>query len=195
MMSSMAVARLSESDEAKAIATLALAFSSDPVVRWVYPEPHSYLQHFPQLARYFGGRAFENTTAFGVHQFAGVALWIPPGVHPDFESMGQLLEETVEESAQESVFSVLGQMDDYHPTDPHWYLPLIGVDPSRQGQGLGSALLAEVLTECDRQGLPAYLESSNERNIGLYERHGFKVMGKIQASDSPGIWPMLRQPV
>jgi hypothetical protein len=47
---------------------------------------------------------------------------------------------------------------------------------------------------CDRDGVLAYLESSNLRNVPLYERHGFEAMGTIQAGGSPTIVPMLRKP-
>jgi ribosomal protein S18 acetylase RimI-like enzyme len=83
-------------------------------------------------------------------------------------------------------------MDRYHPKEPHWYLAMIGVDPSRQGQGLGAALLKATLAQVDEQGLPAYLESSNPANLPLYERHGFEVQGEIRPGDGPPIIPMLR---
>jgi len=85
-------------------------------------------------------------------------------------------------------------MGSYHPTEPHWYLPFIGVDPARQGNGHGSALMEHALTRCDREQKLAYLESSNPRNIPLYQRHGFEVLGTIQVGSSPPLAPMLRRP-
>jgi len=114
-------------------------------------------------------------------------------VHPDEEALGAFAQSTVAEADQPGVFAVLEQMDQYHPKELHWYLPVIGVDPPSQGKGLGSALLQHALAECDRQHLPACLESSNPRNNPLYERHGFEVMGVIQSGDSPPVWPMLRK--
>ena len=89
---------------------------------------------------------------------------------------------------------VFEQMDGFHPEAPCWYLPLIGVDPTSQGRGYGSALLRYALEHVDRAGAPAYLESSNPRNVALYERHGFEVLGKIQAGSSPTVVPMMRRP-
>ena len=83
-------------------------------------------------------------------------------------------------------------MGRYHTSEPHWYLPLIGVDPARQGKGYGAALMRHALAACDRDGMPAYLESTNPRNVPLYERHGFALLGTIQAGSSPPIFPMLR---
>jgi ribosomal protein S18 acetylase RimI-like enzyme len=85
-------------------------------------------------------------------------------------------------------------MASYHPHEPHWYLPLLGVDPTRQGQGIGSALLQHAAALCDRAGQLAYLESSNPANVPLYERHGFEVVGTIQAGASPTFYPMVRKP-
>lgn len=85
-------------------------------------------------------------------------------------------------------------MGELHPSAEVWYLPLIGVDLVAQGRGLGSALLRHTLTTCDSDGLPAYLEATNPRNRDLYARHGFAVIGVIQAGSSPPIRAMLREP-
>lgn len=69
---------------------------------------------------------------------------------------------------------------------------MIGVEPFHHGKGIGGALLAHTLALCDQAGLPAYLESSNPRNISLYQRHGFETIGEIQAGSSPFVTPMLR---
>jgi hypothetical protein len=45
-----------------------------------------------------------------------------------------------------------------------------------------------------RRQLPAYLESSSERNLALYGRHRFEVTSKVAIPDGPTIWPMWRQP-
>src|ERR1044072_3727531 len=65
------------------------------------------------------------------------------------------------------------RLERHHPSERHWYLHYLGVEPGRQGRGLGGALLAPVLELCDRERLPAYLEASSPRNAVLYERHGF----------------------
>jgi ribosomal protein S18 acetylase RimI-like enzyme len=182
------------SDEEGVIAMVVLAFSADPAVRWLYRDPHQYLANWPGFVRAFGGRAFEHGTAYYVDRYAGAALWLPPGVHPDEDDLVALIQRTVAERDQEDVFSVLEQMGGYHPSEPHWYLPLIAVDPLWQRKGLGSALLKHALALCDQDNKLAYLESSNPANIPLYERHGFEVVGTIQAGTSPAIIPMVRAP-
>ncbi len=181
-------------DKAPAVDTVVLAFAADPVARWSWPHGQQYLANMPRLVAAFGGRAFDLGSAYCTDAHAGVALWLPPGVHPDEDRLGELVETTVSASIRHDVFAVFEQMAKYHPTDPHWYLPLIGVDPAHQGKGLGDALMTYALQRCDRDHVPAYLESTNPRNISLYRRHGFEVLGTIQAGSSPPLAPMLRQP-
>lgn len=181
-------------DEAAAIATLTLAFAADPMTRWSWPDPRTYLEAFPKFARAFGGEAFLKGSAHRVDGCAGVALWLPPGAEPDGPALGALMQATIAGPALMEGAGIMQQMMAFHPTEPHWYLPLIGIDPQHQGKGLGGALLDHALALSDRDGVPAYLESSNPRNIGLYERHGFERLGRIQNGSSPTLVPMLRKP-
>jgi GNAT superfamily N-acetyltransferase len=78
---------------------------------------------------------------------------------------------------------------------PHWYLGYLGTRSDRQGEGLGTQMLREVLAGLDTDGVPTYLESSNERNLPLYERNGFCVVGELRAlGHGPTIWRMWREP-
>jgi len=180
-------------DEAAVIATLTLAFSADPATRWTWPEPRAYLDAFPQFAKAFGGAAFG---CGGAHRVgtAGAALWLPPGVDSDDAAVGELMQRTADVQTAIDGPQIMQQMASFHPAEPHWYLPLIGIDPAQQGRGVGGALLAHATEIFDRDGVAAYLESSNPRNIPLYERHGFEVLGSIQSGSSPTIVPMLRRP-
>lgn len=171
---------------------LSLAFSTDPCVRYIFPTAVAYLAHYRRLATAMAGAALAAGTAWVADGDGAAALWLPPGVHGDGEAIGALVGETVAPEKLATLAEVGEQMDRCHPEAPHWYLPLIGVDPSRQGQGLGSALLKAGLARCDQDGLPAYLESSNPKNVPLYERHGFEVIGLIQPGDYPPLVPMLR---
>ena len=182
-------------DEAeRAVATIVLAFALDPAARWSFADAATYLALFPALVRAFGGKAFAHGSAHQVEDFAGAALWLPPGVAPDQETMAAIVEKAVPAERHAEIFAVFERMAAYHPSEPHWYLPLIGVDPARQGEGLGSALIRHALAHCDEARLPAYLESSSPKNIPLYERHGFVALGTIQMGSSPPIVPMLRKP-
>jgi ribosomal protein S18 acetylase RimI-like enzyme len=194
IMTSLTVRTATLSDQHDLIAVITLAFSSDPAARWAYPDPQQYLGNFPDFVTAFGGKAFEHDTSYCVEDSLGAALWLPPGVEPEEDALLDLIRRTVPERNQEAMFSIFEQMGSYHPSEPHWYLPLIGVDPAQQGKGYGSALMEHALAACDREHLPAYLESSNPRNIPLYRRHGFELLGTIQVGSSPPIFPMLRNP-
>lgn len=185
---------IEETHRERAIASLTLAFSCDPVMRWGWPDPERYLTCWPRIADAFGGRAFDNGTAHGLEACVAIALWLPPGVEPDGETVMRLMRESMNDKTFEDIIGVFEQMDALHPTVDHWYLPLTGVDPVAQGRGLGSSLLRHALKTCDSDGLPAYLEATSPRNRNLYARHGFDIVGTIQAGTSPPLWAMLREP-
>ncbi len=193
-MTTPAIKVATTSDEAPAIAVMVLAFGSDPAARWTWPDPQQYLTHFPDFVKTLGGKAFEHGSAYYVNGYAGAALWLPPEVSPDEEALTTLLQRTGAAHVQEDAAAVFEQMGRYHPQEPHWFLPFIGADPSQQGKGYGTALMKHALVPCDRDHKLAYLESSNPKNIPLYERHGFELLGIIQVGTSPPIFPMLRKP-
>ncbi len=172
--------------------TLTRAFADDPVVRWVFPDDQQYSRYFPKFARAFGGDAITHGTALVSGQTAGVALWLPPGQAPDEEAVMAVMAETIPKEREVEVNSLFGALDEHHPHVPHWYLPLIGVKPQRQGEGHGSALLTHALRLCDEAALPAYLEATNERNVALYMRRDFEPVGEIRVAGCPTVTPMLR---
>jgi GNAT superfamily N-acetyltransferase len=192
------VVREARAAEAAAVArTLTRAFHDDPVQRFLFPADPLYqrrgLANFELIVR--------RTLAIGaVHvagEHAGAALWLPPGA--DFLDgwRGRLF-------GLHSLLMVRGALGragrlfralaSHHPREPHWYLPVLGTDPAQQGRGVGSALLAPALARADAEGLPAYLESSKQRNLPFYQRHGFEVVGTLEIEDGPTLWPMLRKP-
>lgn len=175
-------------------AVITLAFTADPMARWTFPEATTFLAVMPQLVQAFGEGSFARDTADLAEGGVAAAMWLPPGVEADGERLQSLIQQHAPRDRADDLLQVLEQMDRFHPTDACWYLPMIGVDPACQGRGYGSALLAYAVERCDRGGMPAYLESSNPRNIPLYQRHGFEIIGSIQAGRSPTIVPMLRGP-
>jgi GNAT superfamily N-acetyltransferase len=194
-MSERSIRTAHASEAERCFAVLTLAFAGDPAARWAWPDPQQYVDAFPRFARAFGGGAVEAGTAHYVDGFRGAALWLPPGTSPDEASLVRVVEDTVAGALQDALFSLFEQMEAYYPHAPHWHLPLIGVDPVSQGRGYGSALLSHVLEGCDRQQVLAYLvEATSPRNVALYARHGFEVLGTIQVGTSPPISPMVRTP-
>jgi len=182
------------SDRDPVINVIVRAFSADPVARWFYPDSQRYAKFFPKFVDAFAGAAFESGSADCVDDYVGAALWLSAEIHPDETALCTLLQNTIAEPDQADAFALLEKLEKNHPAEPHWYLPMIGVDPARQGNGYGSALLNHALERCDRQDKLAYLESSSPKNISLYERHGFESVGTIQVGTSPTLFPMLRKP-
>ena len=180
------------SDAAPVLAGLTLGFAADPFMRWLYPDPSAFLTHFPRVMDLFGGGAFDHGSAYRNGDFTAGALWLSPGVHPDEDNLVAHFEATVAPEKHAALFATFEQMDRYHPDEPCWHLAFIAVDPARQGKGLEAGLLQESLVGCDRDGLPAYLESTNPMNLSLYKRFGFEEMGVIEAAGAPPLYPMLR---
>ena len=132
-MEALAMRMTAPADEAPVIDTIVLAFSSDPVWRWCWPNPHTYLASAPRFVRAFAGGAFTHDGAYCSDGYAAACLWLRPHVHSDEEAVGDILQSTLSEAVRNDLNGVLEQMAKYRPTAPHWYLPIIGVDPSRQG--------------------------------------------------------------
>ena len=195
-MSMPVVTAATNEDQNQLVETLMVAFVADPFARFMAPDAPQY-----QAGRaMFGAMAAASIAAGGAwlghnpEGFCGSAsLWFPPGSSPSEEAMGAAMQEAVVAERLETVGRVFEAMETYHPQEPHWYLAVIGADAHYQGQGLGAALLKHTLQICDEAGEVAYLESSNPRNISIYERHGFEAMGEIRIGDCPVITPMLRQ--
>jgi ribosomal protein S18 acetylase RimI-like enzyme len=148
----------------------------------------------PLIAGEIAASSFKHGTVYVSADFRGSALWLPPGEHVNGDVLERILHETVEPSRLDDMLQTVEQMEGAHPQEAHWYLPFIGVEPTAQGKGLGGELMHHAVARCDESGALAYLESSNPRNIPLYLRHGFEVIGKIQVGAGPVVTPMLRRP-
>lgn len=185
--------RWTANKRAEAVDVLTGAFAADPAARWVYPDELQYRFNFPRLVEALAGNAFDHRTAFAAADGSGAALWLPPDVHPDDEAVASVIADSVSVAKRDEVFALMEAMDAHHPRQPHWYLPLIGVEPVRHGRGVGAELMRRALDACDRDGAAAYLEATSDGSRRLYERFGFETVGTIQVGSSPPLYPMLRQ--
>ncbi len=193
-MTTPTVRTATPADADAVFSVLTLAFSTDPIERWLYPNPQQYWQHFPRLLHAFGRNAFAHGTAYLLDNQAGATIWLPPGSHFDEDEFSTVLTETVTAAAMTDLLALFNALEPYAPTTPHWYLALIGVDPFRQARGFASTLLTHTLSRCDEEHLPVYLESTNPRNTPIYERYGFILLDTVQVGNAPPMFPMLRQP-
>lgn len=186
-------------DAAALVEVLARSFTTDPCLSWVFRDEASRTDRLRVL---FAG-AFEFFSGFAAPWTTddrdGAALWAPPGAFPlppdpDGAETAEVVSPFPDEDA-DRLATFLDTMGEHHPATEHWYLGILGVDPARQGRGIGSACMRPILERCDAEGVPAYLESTNGRNVPLYERHGFWVTDVIDLPEGPSIWTMWREPV
>jgi ribosomal protein S18 acetylase RimI-like enzyme len=177
------------------------AFADDPVQQWLFTpaaDPDAGRRALFEIfvEDYFWlGHTHVVVDAGGI---AGAAMWAPP----DREVLRgariqDLLRALTPHLGDELMprLAELARTHEHRPSEPHLYLGVLGVDPGRQSRGHGAELLAPALAECDRSGLVAHLESSNERNISFYERQGFEAVTAYRCGgDGPQMTIMTRRP-
>ena len=120
--------RLATRDEMpQTVASIVAAFITDPLARFAWPSPHDYLRAMPLCTREFAARSFEGGSAIVSANFCGAAIWLPPGVHPNAEALVSVFRETARPEHLDDVLATFEKMGEWHPNEPHWYLPMIGV--------------------------------------------------------------------
>nr|WTB33597.1 GNAT family N-acetyltransferase [Streptomyces sp. NBC_00830] len=184
-------------DREQVVRLLAEAFHLDPVSGWVFPdEAHRRAVHGKFLGVFVDVTLTEGRIDL-LEDGTAVALWlpVPAGAPTEEDTTPALMRATADPDNERA--ELVGRLTGaIHPHDrAHEYLLMIGVSPDRQGEGIGAALIADVLERCDRDGVPAYLEASSARSRRLYERLGFTFMGTtVELPNGPSMWPMWREP-
>jgi ribosomal protein S18 acetylase RimI-like enzyme len=184
------------------VAALTRAFLDDPVMKWIFPDDRMRERRLPPFfasaLRSTGLHSEGTEVVVAAGQVQGCAIWMAPGTWrpPLRRQLAALPSVMFRLRSRLPVASVTyGALQRVHPERPHWYLSGIGTDPPAQGTGVGSALMQSRLVRCDAAGEPAYLESSNERNVPFYQRHGFRVTGELTIpGGGPTFWLMWREP-
>jgi len=192
--------RLVKPDEVPALAAmLGRAFDADPIFRAILPDDAHRARALPVLfAEWMTRLHLKHPTTYTTDDLSAAAMWSPPGAWHigvlDLAAMAPAMLGALGTRAFTGL-RVLHAIEAPHPEAPeHYYLRVIGCEPTRQGDGLGAALLRPVLAQCDAAGLPAYLESSNEMNLSFYRRHGFRETAEVVTHLGPKSWLMWREP-
>jgi ribosomal protein S18 acetylase RimI-like enzyme len=179
-------------------AMLARAFHDDPVTAWFMPNAARRPKY---AARFFGWQLHRLLGQEQVHvadDRSAVAIWALPGQWRESNWQALRLFVALVPALMTHLPAAargVERVEQRHPPEPHLYLAVLGTDPPAQGRGLGSAVLRPGLELCDREGLPAYLESSKESNVGFYSRFGFRVTEEVRMpGDGPKVWLMWRDP-
>ncbi len=200
---SNSVVRLSASQTESVVQVMSRAFFSDPMFTYILPNDQTRrvkLPWFFHVGIRYGLRYGEVYTTANAE---GGAIWLSPG-NTTF-TFGRMLQTGM--LAMPFAFGWAGferfmNLNDYAEkahkqsvSGEQWYLLGLGVEPSKQGQGIGGMLIQPILARADVSGLPCYLETVNESNLPFYEKHGFqvKVSGQVP-KDGPKFWAMVRPP-
>ncbi len=179
---------------------LARAFRDDPMWRWALGRDDGE-ERRRRLERFFGTVAgavhARQELIFTAGDFAGAAVWMPPGAWrfslTDEARVAPGVLAAFGAAGTVRLLKLLVGVERVHLREPHYYLFAIGADPEYQGRGVGAALLEPMLRRCDEERLPAYLESSNPANLSFYRRHGFVETGELRFGDAI-VTPMRRDP-
>jgi ribosomal protein S18 acetylase RimI-like enzyme len=194
-----AVRRAVAADVDAMAAQLAKTFWDDPVTSFIFDKES---RRDAALRAFFRTLMRADYLPFGgcytTDGYAGSAIWAPAGKPlltglTGIMTMIPVLPYVVANFVKTLRF--LNLMEGMHPHEPHWYLATLGTAVDQQGKGIGGALMRPVLEHCDAEGLPCYLESSKERNVPFYKRHGFSVVQEVALPGSgPPMWTMWREP-
>jgi len=189
-------------DRATVASALASAFSDDPLFTWMAGAgPDKPLE--PKMRRMFD--AFlkldlvkPDHLVFVDEDGTGAAIWKQPNKWkvPNSEIVRALpaLLRAFGTRAP-TMIGALSAIEKVHPKDEHYYLEALGTRKDMQSKGVGSAMIGAMLERSDAEGLPAYLESSNPRNVPFYARHGFETRGEIVCGKgAPTVTAMWREP-
>lgn len=181
---------------------LALAFQDDPGTINFEPDDERRRRVLPAFFRTFVAAALSEDGDLVVagDPIEGIASWFGPERHgPSPDAMGahgfgEVLGLAGPESA-DRLLAMVGDIERQHAllTDgPHSRLEFFGVVPDRQGTGLGTALIDDGHGRADEAGLPTYLETFLDRNVGFYGRRGYEVVGEFMIGDGMRGWGMIR---
>ncbi|WP_371494196.1 GNAT family N-acetyltransferase [Kitasatospora sp. NBC_00374] len=176
--------------------TLTTAFFDDPLWGPAFPDAERRAVQAAALWRLYVTSALRYPWTLVTPAVEAVAVLIPPGgteLTPEDEAgLEPLLSEVAGPDVARAIMIVCERFEAVHPTEPHFYLSLLGTHDDHRGKGLGMGLLAEALTRVDAIGAPCYLESSNPANDVRYGRLGFVPHGRITLASGHVVTTMWR---
>ena len=195
----VSIRKASEPDVPRLAAAMARAFFDDPVFAWLIPDESERLQRSERAFAFYIRKVYlPHDECYTTEDLAGGALWLSPGTwHLGPLAQARLLPGMIGALGRRlvQVLRAIATIESKHPKSEHYYLPFVGVEPARQGRGIGTALMRPILDRCDGEGMPAYLESTTPRSRACYLRQGFAVTEEFSfPRDGPPSWRMWREP-
>jgi ribosomal protein S18 acetylase RimI-like enzyme len=195
------VRRATSSDREAVVRILTAAFYDDPLMRWVFPHASRREGALRRIFEMEANTFLQQGLVFLAENEQAATTWMPPSVKESLNPLTVLRNLPAWFLASGPLRSIqdlraFAATERRHPKEPHYYLGSVGVDPTSQGQGFGSALLEEMMPRIDAERMPSYLLNSNERNLPLYERFGYQVVEALQIPHGgPLLWSMWRERV
>jgi ribosomal protein S18 acetylase RimI-like enzyme len=182
------------------VRVLVAGFGDDPLYRWFTAEDRFEEVMALMFRADIEGSYLPGGECYIAEDGSGASIWRPSPGPASRRSRLHLLREIgglARISGWQRLprfLQLIARTEAEHPSEPHWYLSLLAVDPSRQRTGVGSRLLSHVLERVDADHLPAYLENSKARNLEFYERHGFRTFKRLEfGRGGPYLWLMWRE--
>jgi GNAT superfamily N-acetyltransferase len=176
---------------------VAAAFNGDPAWTFILGEDYQ------RLAPHFAGSLFDIRIAahnvWVTDDLAAVAMWDPTDAREPAPGLAEGVWARFRATAGDHVYERLTRYNHalaaVAPTDAYWYLGVLATHPTRQRQGLATAVIAPVIAEADKQQLPCCLETSTPDNRRFYERRGFTHATDVMLAGGPATWWLRRAPV
>lgn len=169
----------------EAALTLAEAFSDDPLLEILAPDPARRVKLGPPMMSVLLAYGTRFGQVWSNEDASAVAIWIHPESGP--MTMSRMLRAGFWRAPFMLGLDGMGRMsktmsvtEGFHKQveGPHWYLMTVGTRTARQGQGLGSTLVELGTSRADASGVPCYLETGTDANIAFYRKRGFEVIGQ-----------------
>lgn len=131
------------------------------------------------------------------NRLVGVCAMARPGFcQPDTIEKTKVFPAAVIGNPIATPLRILSWVDEWARRDPselHWHLGPVAVEPFLQGQGIGTAMLYAFCELVDCTEAYAYLETDKDENVRLYQRFGFTVVESAEVMGVPN-WFMWRTP-
>lgn len=183
-MSESVVERATLADRTRVVDTVAAAFADDPAYRYFFDE-----RFLREQAEVYAGYLFDLRVVQGcvwvIDGGLAVSLWDSPAISTTTPPPPDLPAEVLSRIA-----AFDGVVHPLFPSTPHWYLGTVATHPSYAGRGWGRMTIAAGLSEAEKAGLPAYLETTNAGNVEMYRRSGWSLASETKAPIP--VWIMRR---
>jgi GNAT superfamily N-acetyltransferase len=197
--------QLQRGEVATAASLLARAFAADPFIGHFMVDQR---RRRVALPRFFAAVLWQLIDSQAVYVseragiLAGVAAWLPPEPETPsraaqwYSRLASARVRLLFPRAAPQVSAGFETLGDQHPSDPHWYLAFIGIDPGKHRRGLGRQLLEPVLEQADRASHLCYLETPFPDTLAFYRKLRFAETAELRpVAGAPPIWTMTRNPI